>query len=116
MFCSINCKHKKQGGLQPNSTRKTRSIYKGFQMDSGSERKFAELLDNHNINWIKNSSIKFEYLPGKFYYPDFYLEDYDYWVEIKAKYYLRENDDIRWCSVPNHEVIWSNNIKLPSCI
>jgi len=115
-YCSSNCRNKNQGGYQPNSTRKTRSMYNGFQMDSGSERQFAELLDEHNIKWTKNSTIKFEYLPGKHYIPDFYLPEYDYWVEVKAKYYLREDDDLRWASVPNHEVIWSDNICLPSFI
>lgn len=115
-YCSHSCSSGKQGGYHPNSTRKTRTTYKGFQMDSGSERQFAELLDKHNIKWTKNSTIKFEYQPGKYYIPDFYLSEYDYWVEVKAKYYLRADDDLRWASVPNHEVIWYDNICLPSFI
>lgn len=83
-------------------------------MDSGAELAFAQLLDKHNIKWTKNSSIWFEYIPGKKYYPDFYLEEFNQWIEIKGKYYLRENDNLRWASVPNLEVIWSNNIKLPA--
>jgi hypothetical protein len=42
-------------------------------MDSGAELAFAQLLDKHNIEWVKNSSTFFEYLPNKKYYPDFYL-------------------------------------------
>lgn len=112
------CRHEnlkgKTGGFRANSTRKTRVLYKGYQLDSGAELRFAQLLDTHNIKWVKNSTIWFEYLPGKKYYPDFFLTDYNQWIEIKGKYYLREDDPLRWKSVPDLEVIWSNNIKLPA--
>lgn len=85
-------------------------------MDSKAERNFAELLDEHNISWVKNTTQKFEYKPNKFYYPDFYLPRYNAWIEIKGAFYLREEDELRWRSVPNHEVIWSSNITLPSCV
>lgn len=104
----------KVGGFKPNSTRVHRSVYKGYQMDSGAELAFAQLLDKHNIEWIKNSSIAFEYLPGKKYYPDFYLPSFDAWVEIKGKKYVRQDDNLRWTSVPGLEVIWSTDIKLPA--
>lgn len=110
-----NVRKGKVGGFKPNSTRKTRSIYNGYQMDSGAELAFAQLLDKHNIKWIKNSTTWFEYLPGKKYYPDFYLEEFNQWIEIKGKYYLREDDTLRWQSVPGLEVIWANNLKLPTC-
>ena len=104
----------KTGGFRANSTRKTRVIYKGFQLDSGAELAFAQLLDAHNIAWVKNSTVWFEYAPNKKYYPDFFLTDYDQWIEIKGRYYLREDDSLRWKSVPNIEIIWSNDIKLPA--
>lgn len=109
-----NVRKGKVGGFKPNSCRKTSSFYKGYKMDSKAELMFAQLLDSHNINWIKNSTVWFEYLPGKKYYPDFYLKDFDAWIEIKGKYYIRENDSIRWLSVPNLEVIYSDQIKLPA--
>lgn len=109
--------HGKCGGFQINSTRKHRSIYNEYQMDSGAELKFAKLLDQYNINWVKNTTIFFTFMypNGKIgkYYPDFYISDYNFWVEVKGKYYCREYDDLRWASVPNLEVIWSNDIKLP---
>lgn len=82
-------------------------------MDSGAELLFATLCDTSNIRWVKNSTKFFEYLPNKKYYPDFYLPDFDVWVEIKGKRYYRKDDPLRWASVPNLEVIWSNDIKLP---
>ena len=92
------CWLKNSGGFKENSTIKHMEIYKGYQMDSGSEKKFAYLLDTNNIRWSKNKVKFYLYFDkdGKQrkYYPDFYLEDYDYWVEIKGRYYENEND--RW--------------------
>lgn len=109
----------KIGGYRKNSTRKHRSIYNGFQMDSGAELAFVKLLDEYNIAWWKNEGqIKFKYEhPNGVnnYIPDFYLPDYDLWVEIKGKYYFNENiDPYKWKSIENLEVIWSNDIKLPA--
>lgn len=106
----------KTGGYHPNSTRVHRSVYKGYQMDSGAELAFAQLLDKHNIEWIKNSSTFFEYLPNKKYYPDFYLPAVNAWIEVKGKKYVRQDDDLRWASVPGLEVIWSNDLKLPAIL
>ena len=120
IYCSNKCYHKNAGGFNPGSTKKTKSIYKNYQMDSSSERTFAILLDKHDIEWSKNATIYFEFINSngetRKYYPDFYLLAYDLWVEIKAEYYLREDDDLRWASVPNHEVIWHDNIRLPKYI
>lgn len=111
-----NVRKGRVGGYKPNSTRVTRSVYNGQQMDSGAELSFAKLCDSHNIQWHKNSTIFFEYAPGKKYYPDFYLSEYNAWVEIKGKRYYRDDDPLRWASVPNHYVIWSDNITLPEIV
>ncbi len=111
-----NVRQGKVGGFHPNSTRVHRSVYNRQQMDSGAELAFAKLLDKNNIQWIKNSTIFFEYLPEKKYYPDFYLPKYNTWIEIKGKKYIRKDDELRWLSVPDLEVIWSTDIKLPSCV
>ena len=122
--CSDECMRQapgRTGGYRPNSTRKIRSEYKGYWMDSGAERRFAELLDNNNIRWKKNTTEYFKYkdLSGKSrkYYPDFYLTDYDYWVEIKGLYYLNDNDELKLKAVgENIEMQMHNDIKLPTCI
>lgn len=111
-----NVRKGKTGGFRPNSTIVHRSIYNNQQMDSGAELAFAQLLDKHYISWQKNSTIFFEYLPGKKYYPDFYLPVYNQWIEIKGKKYVRDDDNIRWASVPGLEIIWSHDIKLPKCV
>lgn len=111
-----NARKGKTGGYHPNSTRVHRSVHKGYQMDSGAELAFAQLLDKHNIGWVKNTSMFFEYKPSKKYYPDFYLPTVNAWVEIKGKKYVRQDDDLRWASVPGLEVIWSDDIKLPAIL
>ncbi len=95
IYCSARCFRSsgKCGGLRENSTRVHRSIYKGFQMDSGAEQFFAKTLDALNIKWDKNKSIFFPYLymgKNKKYYPDFFLPEYDLWVEIKGKRYVEK--------------------------
>ena len=90
-------------------------------MDSGAERKFAELLDANNIDWIKNTEKYFTYkdVSGKVrrYYPDFYLPQYDYWVEIKGLLYANENDSLKLAAVgENIELQMHNAIQLPRCI
>lgn len=122
-YCSDKCARKRpgQGGYRKNSTRKIRSEYKGYWMDSGSERQFAELLDEHGIMWVKNSELYFEYkdIVGKArkYYPDFYLPEYDYWVEIKGLLYRSENDQLKLESVgTNIELQFHNELRLPKCI
>ena len=123
VFCSKQCGRDAGaiGGFQPNSTIVHRSIYKNQQMDSGAELAFAQLLDQHNIQWIKNSSTYFNFVDSsgkkRKYYPDFYLPDYDFWIEIKGKKYIRKDDDLRLAAVgSNIERIFSHNLKLPSCI
>lgn len=123
-----DCRYKnlsgRRGGYRQNSTKRTQCVYNGIKLDSGAEKSFATLLDAHNIKWSKNISIKFAYTDkaGKKrnYYPDFYLSEYDLWVEIKGKYYYDEhNDPIKWKTLQNvHkkslEIIWSTDIKLPA--
>lgn len=122
--CSVECERHapgRSGGYRPNSTRKVRSQYKGFWMDSGAERKFAELLDQNKIEWVKNTTTAFGYRDkeGKQrkYYPDFYLPKYDYWVEIKGRWYQNKNDTLKLDAVgQNIEMQIHNKIRLPSCV
>lgn len=122
-YCSQHCASKRpgQGGYRPNSTRKIRSLYKGFWMDSGAERRFAELLDAHNIVWTKNTTQWFPYKDkagkSRKYFPDFYLPDYDYWVEIKGRMYQNENDTLKLEAVSsNIEIQLHDQLELPHCV
>ena len=56
-------------------------------MDSSWERELAIKFDNLKIKWIKNPTyFKYENLNGEIrkYYPDFYLPDYDCYIEVKG--------------------------------
>lgn len=118
-YCSRNCSNK--NAYHPNSTRVHRCIYNGHKLDSGAEKLFAVLLDDNNITWTKNTEQFFSFIDSKGksrkYYPDFYLPDYDFWVEIKGKRYVREDDDLRRAAVgDNIELIMSHQMRLPRCI
>jgi len=78
-------------------------------MDSSWEIAFAKKLDELNILWDRNKSYKFPYIAkdGKHrnYHPDFYLIDYDCFIEIKGY----------WTEEIRHKVdssIENNNFKL----
>lgn len=113
--CRTEYMRGRTGGFRINSTKKHRSVYNGYQMDSGAELAFAKLLDAYSIKWHKNTTTFFTYDSNRKYYPDFYLPDFDAWIEIKGKYYFNEVlDPLKWASIHNLEVIWSDNIKLPA--
>jgi hypothetical protein len=120
-YCSNDCWKKCSGGFRSNSTRKHRSLYQGFWMDSGAEEQFARLLDSHNIVWSKNTTVFFPYTDyeGKTrkYYPDFFLPEYGMWVEIKGKFYAKDTDTLKVQAVIESgarcELIGSDNIRLP---
>lgn len=96
-YCSVECSNKNK--YHTNSNRKKTSFYKGFRMESGAELIFAQQCDQLGIIWYKNTSQSFPFVnsAGKKskYYPDFYLEQYDIWVEIKGRRYIRPDDDLR---------------------
>jgi ferredoxin len=115
------CWLKNSGGYRENSTIKHASVYHGFKMDSGAERRFAELLDAHGIIWKKNTTQFFPYIDidnvKRKYYPDFYLPEHAQWVEIKGKFYTSPNDNLKLKAVgDNIELIMSHDIRLPSIV
>lgn len=111
-YCSRLCSNKNSYHI--NSTIVHRSIYRGYQMDSGAERLFAESCDKLKIKWHKNTSQYFKFIDNKGkerkYYPDFYLLDYDIWVEVKGNRYVRDDDNLRRAAVNKPVLlIMSNN-------
>jgi hypothetical protein len=117
-YCSRNCSNK--NSYHPNSTQLIRTIYHGFQMDSNAELTFAKLLDSRHIKWFKNNKIFFSYVHenvNRKYYPDFYLPDFDMWIEIKSTYYYNKNpkiEQLKWKSLKNIIVVWSHDIHIPN--
>lgn len=104
-YCSRICSGK--NAHKPNSTIRHRSIYRGFQLDSGAELYFAQEMDSRNVKWVKNDGKVFKknFLytdkKGKVrkYHPDFFLPDHNAWVEIKGRKYQHENDQIKLAAI-----------------
>lgn len=84
-----------------------RAVYNGIVFRSSLEAKFAKFLDNNKIKF-EYEKRKIKYIKNNkehYYWPDFYLLDFDTFIEIKG--YFRKND------VEKIELVKSqNNIKL----
>lgn len=87
--------------------------YKGVKLNSSYELKVAQELDSNMIRWERPGGIPYNDNKGKFhnYIPDFYLPDYDIYLEPKNNY-LIENvntylgfydlDKLKWVSEQNN--------------
>ena len=64
-------------------------------MDSSWEVELAEWMDNEGIVWIRDKGIFFKWIDkeGKVrrYHPDFYLPDYDLYLDPKNDYILEQD-------------------------
>ena len=82
--------------------------------DSGTEAKFAKMLDEANIKFTRNMETFFAYGNDSKYYPDFYIPEFDIWVEIKGRYYYnKEIDPLKWASVDRLYVVWHDDLHIP---
>lgn len=100
--CSDEC-HVKLMSLKAKSnsncggeTNYKRYYYKDILMDSTWEVKVAELMDSLNIKWERSKKLClwwFDENNGKRrYHPDFYLPDYDVYLDTKNKYLLKQDE------------------------
>lgn len=95
----------KAGGLREGSGRGIKQWYESkiagkVYLRSSYEIEYAKWLDTNNIIW-KQNLIKFPYeWEGKirYYYPDFYLENENCYIEIKG--YETEKDKAKWRDFP----------------
>ena len=55
-----------------------------FNLESMHEWEVANLLDKHSVTWSR--PIPFRLSDGRTYQPDFYLNDYDVYIDPKAKW------------------------------
>lgn len=89
-----------------------KEIINGFRMDSSWESIFANYLNQNNIKWIK-SKKSFKYIfenEEHSYYPDFYLEDFDLYVEIKGR--ETERDKVKYKVIENLIVLKQSEIEM----
>lgn len=92
------------GGFNPKCNawkkfRSTDSFGNDVHLDSSYEQRFTKVLNALNVKWIR-CPMKFKYKwNGEVfrYYPDFYLPDFDWIIEVKG---LRKDKDLaKWSSV-----------------
>lgn len=85
--------------------------YNGVRLNGKWEVYFAEFLDYFNIKWIRPIiGIEYTYKgETHLYYPDFYLPDFDKYVEIKGM--RREKDYYKWNAVNNLIIIEKGDIE-----
>ena len=102
---AIAIENKKLGGNKNNSAWGwyTSPIAGIVWLESSYEHKVAVALDAAGVNWIRPSFLKYD---SKRYFPDFYLIDYDVYLDPKNDY-LIEKDKIKLQKVRNQ-----NSVKL----
>ena len=91
--------------------RTPRLEYNGVILNGTWELIVAKYLDFNNIKW-ERPSIPFEYNwenKTHLYYPDFYLPEYDIYLEVKG--YERERDKCKWKVVSNLVVLKKKEIE-----
>jgi hypothetical protein len=101
--CSDSCKRKvfsitatnnpKMGGNKNNKAYGwyTSPSAGAVWLESSYEYKVAKSLDDNNINWIRPPYIS--YNETKKYFPDFYLPDYDVYLDPKNDYLIEMDRD-----------------------
>jgi ubiquitin len=102
LTCSRDCKTEASTGQRTyqNGSRKPSWYFnkvenKEVLLDSSWEVEVATVLDSKGINWIRPKSIKWVDSTGKsrLYYPDFYLIDYDLYLDPKNPYCMSKDID-----------------------
>ena len=85
--------------------------YNNIELDGLWEVEVAKYLDSLNIKWNKpNKGFNYEWNNSNHvYFPDFYLIDYNLYIEVKG--YIRERDYKKWNAIPNLIIIKQKEIK-----
>ena len=85
--------------------------YNEMIFDSSWEVIVAKYLEDNQINWIRpNTGIPYIYDGSEhLYFPDFYLIDYDLYIETKGL--VRDKDPYKWDAVDNLIIIGAKQIQ-----
>jgi hypothetical protein len=97
------------GGYRENAGRSKKfkikdSFGKEVVLQSSYELKCSEILDEMKIKWIRPSYLKYD--DTRKYFPDFYLLDYDIYLDPKNSYLAQMDQD------KIDKVIKTNNVKV----
>lgn len=84
--------------------------YNGILLDSSWEVEVAKYLDSNNIKWERPKiGLEYEWNGVKrLYYPDFYLLEYNRYIEVKG--YIRDRDLCKWEQFPDIIIIKRSEI------
>jgi|688.fasta_scaffold01889_79 hypothetical protein len=98
----------KGGGYRENAGRsqKTKvidSFGKLTTLQSSYELRCSEILNNLNIKWLRPKALKYD---NRNYFADFYLPEYDIWLDPKNSYKAKQDEE------KIAKVIEQNNVKL----
>lgn len=100
--CSYECQIHASVGTRTyqNGTRKPITFFNPFEnkdviLDSSWEEAVAKKLIELNIRWIRPKYIKWQDSKGnpRLYYPDFYLPDYDLYLDPKNPYCMEKDQE-----------------------
>lgn len=84
--------------------------YNGFKLKGTWELDVTRYLDKNDIKWTNIFANGFDYMYNNefhLYFPDFYLLDYDIYIEVKG--YERERDRAKWKYFPYKLFILKHN-------
>jgi hypothetical protein len=77
--------------------------YNGVKLKGKWELIVAKWLDDNQINWEhETKSFEYEWNGVRNYYPDFYLPDFDFFIEVKG--YVTDRDLSKWKNITNLKV------------
>lgn len=82
-------KKRSLGGYRPHPNKGEK--YKDVWFDSKWEVRVAKSLDENNISWIRPRKGFIWADDGKKYYPDFYLTEYDVYLDPKNDYLIKKD-------------------------
>lgn len=86
---------------QRNVQRSKKITYQGINFDSTWEFEFFKWCENNNIKCERNTKgFKYNFEGVRTYYPDFYLPDFNTYVEIKGQ--ETEKDYAKWRDFPKN--------------
>jgi hypothetical protein len=77
--------------------------YNGVKLKGKWELIVAKWLDENQIKWEhETKSFEYEWNGKRNYYPDFYLPDFDFFIEVKG--YVTDRDLSKWENITNLKV------------
>lgn len=84
--------------------------YKGCKLKGTWELKTAEWLDSYGVTWI-NEQIAHKYIwkdKERLYYPDFYIPEYDFYIEVKG--FVTDRDKAKWEQFKDKLIVFDKDI------